>query len=171
MDAFKKELKKKIYFALPAKLRDTVALRAFGFFKVPLIFHVGPTVVELNDQRCVIQVPLNRRTKNHFNSMYFGALAIGADCSGGMMAMYHIEKSGKDLSVIFKDFKAEYFKRPEGDVHFSCEEGPAIQAFVERAVVSGERENLTIKVVATVPSKLGNQPVASFDLTLSIKRR
>src|SRR4051794_12547209 len=58
-------------------VREKFYLRAFGFFKVPLIFYVAPSIVELSDRRCVIRVPLNRRTRNHLGSMYFGTLAVG----------------------------------------------------------------------------------------------
>jgi hypothetical protein len=42
---------------------------------------------------------------------------------------------------------------------------------MRRTLESGEREEATVHVVATVPSKLGDEPVARFELTLSLKRR
>lgn len=157
--------------AIPETMKGTMMLRTFGFFKVPLIFFCNPSVVELNDQRCVVKIPLNRRTRNHLNSMYFGTLCVGADCAGGLMAMRLIDAKKAKVSLVFKDVKAEFLKRPEGDVHFTCEDGPAIQALVDRAVATGERENLSVTVVATVPSKMGSEPVSRFELTLSLKRR
>ena len=155
--------------ALPQKLRDTFLLRAFGI-KIPLLLFATPTVIELNDERCEIKIPLNRRTKNHLGSMYFGALAIGADCAGGMIALRMVQKSGVEVSLIFKDFQAEFLKRPEGDVHFSCENGKEINELVARTIESGVRQNLSVQVTARVPGKLGLEPVARFTLTLSLKR-
>ena len=54
---------------------------------------------------------------------------------------------------------------------FTCEDGEAIGALVSRAIGSGEREELPVRIVATVPDKLGEEPVADFTLTLSLKRR
>jgi len=54
-------------------------------------------------------------------------------------------------------------------VHFSCEDGEAIQALVRRAIDSGEREETTVHVTARVPKKLGDEPVAQFEMTLSVK--
>ena len=51
------------------------------------------------------------------------------------------------------------------------EEGEAIQRLVARALETGEREETTVHVIATVPKKLGDEPVAKFALTLSIKRK
>ena len=153
------------------KFRATLSVRAFGFFKIPLIFYVSPFIEEFNNERCVVRIPLNRRTRNHLKSMYFGVLATGADCAGGLMAMRLIEKSGQKVSLVFKDFKAEFLKRAEGDVLFSCEDGTAIRNLVDQAVISDDRVNLTVHVTATVPSLLGTEPVALFELTLSIKKK
>ncbi|HUP57332.1 MAG TPA: DUF4442 domain-containing protein [Bdellovibrionota bacterium] len=138
--------------------------------KIPLLFFTAPSVVEVSERRAEIRIPLNWRTKNHLGCMYFGALAVGADCAGGLIAWNLIETSGEKMSLIFKDFKAEFLKRAEGDVHFSCEQGKEIRELIAQAVLSGERESFPVHVTARVPSKLGNEPVAEFILTLSVKK-
>jgi len=153
------------------KLNATLKMRAFTFFKIPLLFYVSPTVEEMNRDRCVVRIPLKRRTKNHLNVMYFGVLCTGADCAGGLMAMRLIRESGRNVSLLFKDFKAEFMKRAEGDVFFTCEDGPAIRALVGKAMASDERVEHPVRVTATVPSKLGPEPVARFELTLTLKKR
>jgi len=150
--------------------KETMFTLGFGFWKIPLIFFCRPTVEELTDRRCVVRIPLSRRTKNHLGSMYFGALAIGADLAGGMAAMRYIEQQKAPVSLVFKDFKAEFLKRPEGDVHFICEDGEAISALVKKAMESGERENLSVRITAKVPTQ-SDEPVAVMDLTLSLKRK
>lgn len=156
---------------MPLLSKETLMLRAFGFFKIPLLFFVSPSVVELTSKRCVVKIPLTRRSRNHLKSMYFGALAAGADCAGGLIAMRLIEDGKHKVSLVFKDFTAEFLKRAEGDVHFTCEQGDELRDFVEKVVASGERMNLPVKVVATVPSMLGDEPVARFTLTLSLKKK
>jgi hypothetical protein len=86
------------------------------------------------------------------------------------MRLIHTEAEGK-VALIFKDFHADFLKRAEGDVRFTCEQGREIRALVRKALASGERESLPVHVTATVPSKLGDEPVAQFTLTLSLKRR
>jgi acyl-coenzyme A thioesterase PaaI-like protein len=157
--------------ALPEKVRETFLLRAFGFLKIKMLYSISPSVIEVSDSTCVVKVPLNRNTKNHLNCMYFGALAAGADCAGGLIAMRLIQAVGNKVSLIFKDFHAELLKRAEGDVFFTCDQGFEIRELVRKATQSGERENLAVHVVATVPSKLGAEPIAKFTLTLSLKRR
>ena len=102
--------------------------------------------------------------------MYFGALSVGADVTGGFLAMKFIQKSKSKISLIFKDFHAEFLKRAEGDVHFNCEDGLAIQKLVEITEQTGKRQNLPLNITATVPT-ISNEPVAKFILTLSLKKK
>src|ERR1700693_1396447 len=123
-------MKNLILSIIPKKYHDTLFVRFFGLAKVPLIFFVRPSVIRLDDSECVIKIPLNRRTKNHLNSMYFGVLATGADLAGGLVAMKEITASKKRVALSFKDFHAEFLKRAEGDVHFVCTQIPEIKKFV-----------------------------------------
>ncbi|MDZ4675923.1 MAG: DUF4442 domain-containing protein [Oligoflexia bacterium] len=152
-------------------LKETFILRTFGLLKIPMIFFLRPSVVDVSEKRIEIKIPLSRRSKNHLNGMYFGALSVGADCAGGILALRLIHKRKEKISLIFKDFKADFLKRAEADVHFSCEDGDAITELVERAIKSGERENLAVNVTATTPKKTGKEPIARFVLTLSLKKK
>ncbi|MFH2219173.1 MAG: DUF4442 domain-containing protein [Pseudomonadota bacterium] len=156
---------------LPENVLATLVLRYFGFFKIPLLFFARPSVVELSDDRVVVRIPLRRRTKNHLGSMYFGALAIGADCAAGLIAMKFIQMSGRKISLIFKSLNAEFLKRAEGDVNFTCTQGREISSLVDAAVRSTERVETPVDVIATVPAKFGEEPVARFTLMLSLKQK
>ena len=100
--------------------------------------------------------------------MYFGVLAVGADVTGGFLAMDSIMKSGRKVALIFKDFKADFLKRPEGDVHFYCDDGLEIRELVKKAIETGERHNFNMLIESTVPS-ISMDVVARFRLTLSLK--
>jgi acyl-coenzyme A thioesterase PaaI-like protein len=156
---------------IPKRIRDTALLRLFGLVKIPLLFSVGPTVVEISDERSVVRIKLNKWTKNHWGSMYFGTLAIGADCAVGLMAMHHIwNLEAQDVQLIFKDFQASFLKRPNGHVLFICEEGSMVRDLVLAAQKTGERQNLTVKGRAELEENPG-EPVVEFALTLSLKRK
>ena len=151
--------------------RATISTRWIGFTKIPLLYFARPSVVELTDEKIVVKIPLRRRTKNHLGSMYFGALAVGADVSAGLIAWRRIDESGVPISLVFKDIFGDFLRRPEADVHFTCTEGGEIDKLVQNAATSCEREEMPIHVIATVPSLTGNEPVARFTLTLSIKKK
>ena len=145
-------------------------LKIFGLTKIPLLWFCRPKIIHLDEKSVEIKIPLKRRTKNHLGSMYFGALSVGADITGGFLAMICIQNSKRKVALIFKDFKADFLKRAEGDVHFRCNQGSDIIRLVEKTIDSGQRENMIVNIDAYVPS-ISDDIVANFELTLSLKEK
>ncbi|OOF25596.1 DUF4442 domain-containing protein [Salinivibrio proteolyticus] len=145
-------------------------LSLFGFLKVPMIGWCRPKILAIDDQHVQMRIPLGRRTKNHLNSMYFGALAVGADVAGGFLAMAMAEQHGIKISLAFKAVTADFHKRPEDDVIFTCLDGQKIQAMISETIETGERVNQPVTIVATCPTLHGDEPMATFELTLSLKQ-
>ena len=154
---------------LSQKFKMTLFIRYFGLTKVPMIFYCRPKVIEISPDSVTVKIPLLRRNKNHVGSMYLGALSVGADITSAMLALGIIKKSDKKIIPIFKDFHADYYKRAEGDVHFICNEGVKIKKMLKEVVDNNLRINEKIIVNAYVPNKLGDEVVAKFSLTLSLK--
>lgn len=150
--------------------RETLALRFFSLTRIPLLAYVRPVIADISPEHIIVVIKLSRRTRNHLGSLYFAALCAGADCAAGGLAMYFIRRHKAPISMVFKDFQAEFNKRAEGDTHFICEQGREIARLVERAANSEERVEETFEVFARVP-ELGGERVATFRLTLSLKRR
>ena len=104
--------------------------------------------------------------------MYFGALAIGADCAVGLLGLHIMEQAGeKKVHLSFKEFHADFLRRPEKHVYFICEEGEKIAAEVAKLVESGSRINIPVNAYAIVHHKDSVERVANFQLTLSLKRK
>lgn len=151
-------------------LKETAAVRMLGL-KIPVLLFLGPRVERLDERGCTVKIPFGWRSRNHVGSMYFGALCAGADLAGGLPAARLIWDRHPKVSVVFADVKGEFLKRADGDTHFTCEDGFAVAAAVRQADTSGERITLPVSVVATVPDKYGDEPVARFTLGLSLKKR
>jgi acyl-coenzyme A thioesterase PaaI-like protein len=152
-------------------LRPTRELRRWARRHIRLLAYIEPSVVEDSLERCVIRIPLSPRTRNHLGSMYFAALCAGADAAAAWIALNATRADADRFSILFKDVKAEFVKRAEADVHFTCSQGAEIRALLDKARASGERENLAVVVIATVPALSGSEPVARFEMTLSARRR
>ena len=150
--------------------------RLFTFFKIPMIFYCGAKIIEFDENKVVVKIPLNFRTKNHLNSMYFGVLAVGADIAGGIIAMRIIQERKLKFSLVFKDMNAQFLKRAETDVHFICEDVEKISKLIEKSLNTGEREEEKINVTAysnyyTQSEKSKAEIIAKFELTLSLKKK
>lgn len=153
------------------QLKETALLRLYTFLKIPLLWWVTPSIIENTSERTILKIPLNRRTQNHLKVMYFGALSMGAEAAVALKAVQAIQDSGQRVDFIFKDFKAEFFKRAEGDVHFICEQGTEIKELIQTAIQSKERVTKTFRSYAVVPKKDPNEVVAEFFVSLSVKYR
>lgn len=157
---------------MPSTLKlETLKLWIFTFINIPLIFWLRPRVVELSDQRAMVMMKLNRRSRNHVRSMYFGALCTGVDLVPGLLALRHIKNSKAKITFVFKDFQGEFLHRAESNVYFICEQGQLIQDAIQQAIATNERQNVTLNVTTIVPDKFGTEPTGKFSITLSLKKR
>lgn len=135
-------------------------------FKIPMIGFTRPKLLLLNDTDVEVKIRLRRRTKNHLKSMYFGALAVGADVAAGIHTFYFSEKLGKKVSFAFKGMNAEFIKRAESDIIFKCSQGELIKSAIEQSDREKARVNETVVVNA-----IDNQGeiVAKFDMIVSVR--
>jgi acyl-coenzyme A thioesterase PaaI-like protein len=150
-------------------IKENLFLWGMSFKKIPLLFYCRPRIIESTALKATIRIPLRRRTKNHLNCMYFGALCAGADACGGFLASKLIRKSGHSINLLFKDLKADFLKRAEKDVYFVCHDGEKISRLIEKVIKTKERGNEAISVTAFVKDGETELPVAQFAMTLSLK--
>lgn len=141
----------------------------FSHFKVALIGYLKPRLIKLTDSDIVVCLPLKRRSRNHLNSMYFGALAVGADLAGGLHGFYHADLAQCKVSLAFKSFQAQFLRRPESDVYFVCTEGNIVKQMIEESKNSKERVNKPISIKAYTDYLTQPEEVADFILELSVK--
>lgn len=151
-------------------ISSTWNLRLFGWWKIPLIGLLRPRVIACDLSKTEVSIPLGYWSKNHLNSLYFGALCVGADIAGGLFAMDQIRSEKLPINLIFKDFRAEFLKRADSDTHFICSENHLIKAALQQAMETGERVNQTVEMLALCPKTAGQDPVARFHITVSLKR-
>jgi Domain of unknown function (DUF4442) len=153
-------------------MSPTMMVRLWSLQNVFLLWLVRPKIVELSPERCIVRIPLNAITRRRdIKAMYLGTLCMGADVAAGLIAFHLVAAKKARVNFIFKDIRGEFLKRAEGAVLFTNNDGPLVQDLVRRALESGERQEATVHVVATVPEKLGDEPVAKFELTLSVKKK
>ena len=145
---------------------SNLALRVFLRFKLPMIGYCSPKILTSNANKVDVLIPIKRKTKNHLKSMYFGALCVGADFSGGLLTLNIINKHKSKARLIFKDFQASFLKRALSDIRFTCSDHKTIEKGVLENLSKGTRVNFKIRVNAIDSS---GEKVAVFDLTTSIK--
>ncbi len=146
-------------------------LKLFAWRYIPLIGFCSPNIVRMDSKTLEVTMPHSWRTKNHLGSIYFGALAIGADLAGAFLVFSKAKARGVNANFAFKDVTGHFLKRPEATVHFTSHDGDIIDAMIDASLATGERINKPVSVVVTCPSLHGDEPMATFTLTLSVKAK
>ncbi len=151
-------------------LAETAFVRLFSL-RIPVLLFLGPRVLELDEEGCAVEIPLGWRSRNHLGSMYLGALCAGADLASGLVAARLVRERHRGVRIVFADLEADFLKRADGDVVFRCRDGRRIAEAVRSADATGERVTVATEVIATVPRRYGDEPVARFEMGLSLKRK
>ncbi|OZB41792.1 MAG: DUF4442 domain-containing protein [Alishewanella sp. 34-51-39] len=146
-------------------------LKLFAWRYIPLIGFCSPKIIRMDEKTVEVTMPHKWRTKNHLGSIYFGALAIGADLAGAFLVFTKAKARGVNANFAFKDVEGKFLKRPESTVHFISHDGDVIDQMLDESIATGERVNRPVSVIVTCPEKNGDDVMASFTLTLSIKAK
>lgn len=141
-----------------------------GMFKIKMIGFTSPRVLQFSREKVVIRIKLNRRTKNHLNSMYLGALAVGADLAAGLPIAFMARDQKINISLAFKNMTSNFLKRPNSDVFFEVKN---ITQFIEMLEESEQKNERITKQVAveayTFYETEQQEHIANFELGLSIR--
>ena len=150
------------------RYQDNLRLAAFKA-TTPMLLFSGPKVLRVDVQETVIRMPLKWFNSNSWGTMFFASIAAGIDLCGGFYSFVEAEKS--NLGVLYKDVNIEFKRRVDGDLTLVALSNSAIKEACNRAVCSGKRVNVPIRVEGYCYETFGkDNPVVSASATLSIKR-
>jgi hypothetical protein len=153
------------FFAL---VNSGFRMRLFLLAKLPSAFFSGVRVAHADAASCRVTVPYTWFSKNPFRSTYFACLAMAAEMSTGLLAMAHLYQRKPAVSMLVIGLQAQYFKKATGLTSFSCTDGEAIAAAIEKAVITGEPQQLAARATGT---NAAGEPVAEFLITWSFKSK
>jgi hypothetical protein len=120
----------------------------------------------LNTEKCEVTIPYFWRSQNPFKSIYFAALAGAAELSTGALCQLALAGKGQ-FSMLVVDFRAEYSKKANSKITFSCKQGEELFDLIESLEI-GESLQLTMTSTGENPS---GETVARFFVTWSFKRK
>lgn len=143
-------------------------LNKFLFFKLPSAFWCGVRVKQISEHQCVVKVKHRWFNQNPFNSMYFAVQAMAAELTTGALVMYHLKKSGKNISMLVANNKGNYTKKAKGRITFVCNDGHLIEEAIHKATATGEGQTFWMKSIGTDEK---GDAVSELDFEWSIKIR
>ena len=134
--------------------------------KVPMLFWMTPLVKKLTESECHLYVPLTWRTRNHLQSMYFGALLSAADLVCGLVALAALEKKGVRARLLFSKVQGQFLRRPESGVDFHCKISSEALSKLDALQGVGDKAFIVLKVDALCEGV----KVSEFELEVALKR-
>jgi Domain of unknown function (DUF4442) len=141
-------------------------LNQFLLFKLPSAFICGVRVKTIDATECIVSVKHRWINQNPFQSMYFAVQAMGAELSTGALVMYHIQKSGKKISMLVANNKGNFTKKATGLITFSCKDGHLIEEAIQKTIATGEGQTFWMKSIGM--NEQGIQ-VSEMDFEWSIR--
>lgn len=141
-------------------------LNKFLFFKLPAAFWCGVRAKSIDAHQCTTTVKFRWINQNPFNSMYFAVQAMAAELSTGALVMFQIRKSGRKISMLVANNKANFTKKAVGRINFICRDGHLIEEAIERTIATGEGQTFWMKSIGT--DEKGDQ-VSEMDFEWSVR--
>ena len=143
----------------------------FGLFKIlklPLAFLTGIKIKELTKISAVTSVEYKYLNTNPFDSLYFAVLAMSAELSTGMLALFSIAKYDQSISVLVVESSGKFYKKAVGKIDFICEDGELFQEGIEKCVQENESKIVKAK---SKGFNQQNELVCEYEFTWSFKVR
>lgn len=134
--------------------------------KLPSAIFWRLRIKTLGPEKCQVTIPYFWRSQNPFRSIYFAALAGAAELSTGALCQLALAGKGA-FSMLVVDFRAEYHKKANSKITFTCEQGTELFQLIDSLNV-GETNQLTMISEGKNPS---GEVVARFYVTWSFKRK
>lgn len=122
-------------------------LNQFLFFKLPSAFICGVRVKTIDVTECIVSVKHRWINQNPFQSMYFAVQAMGAELSTGALVMYHIQKSGRKISMLVANNKGNFTKKATGRITFTSKDGHLIEEAIQKTIATGEGQTFWMKSI------------------------
>lgn len=159
-------------FDIVARVREISPLAANALLNraipliIPLASGLRVKVVENTERRCVLTMPVFRRTRNHLHAMYFGAQMTLADLTVGVLLFQHYPPG--PYGGVIKSVQADFRAKGKGLIRCICELPDEVHRTLEQV-----RDNDSGKVEAWVPLELRDgrdQLVTEVRFLVAIKR-
>ena len=93
-------------------------INTFNLFKLPSVVFMGIRVKTITIQSCTVSVRHRWINQNPFKSLFWAVQGMAAELSTGALVMGKIKESGKNISMLVLNNKANFTKKATGRITF-----------------------------------------------------
>ena len=128
----------------------------------------GLRVRHLDEHKTITSVPFKNVNKNPFRSIYFAVQCMAAELSTASACLLAIQGIKPSVALIVVEVKAQFIKKADGRIFFTCEDNQKAFQAVRECVDSGESRTVTMETTGRLKD---GSVVTSAQITWSFKQR
>jgi hypothetical protein len=136
--------------------------------KLPLAWMAGLRITYLDSGGCEIRMKHCFWNKNPFGSMYFAAMAMGAEMSTGLPAYAYLRRRSQNVSLLLSGMEAVFHKKAVGRIYFRFEGMKDLLGSLETLQKPGDTSTAILVSRCFSDQK---QLMAEFRFTWTFKQR
>lgn len=140
----------------------------FLIYKLPIAWISGVRLISINDTECRVTVKHKWINQNPFRSMFWAVQGMAAELTTGAMVMREIRQSGRKVSMLVLNNKANFSKKATGLITFTCKDGDKVSDAIYKTCENGESQTIWMQSVGV--NKEG-VVVSTFDFEWTIKAK
>ncbi len=138
----------------------------FTFFKLPAAWWCGVRLRYLDKEKAIVTVKHKWFNQNPFNSMFWAVQGMAAELTTGAMMIDQINATGKKISMLVANNKANFSKKATGKITFTCEDGHLIKEALEKTIATGEGQTVWMKSLGV---NTDGVVVSTFDFEWTVR--
>jgi len=137
-------------------------------FKLPMGILAGLRLLEATPKQAIVCVKYQFVTKNPFQSIYFGCLAMAAELASGVLGLVYCMGLKPEVSMLVVKLEAEFIKKAKGRVYFTCRDGELLGNAAKETRETGQSRSVVATSIGH--DDQGNE-IAKFNITWSFKAK
>ena len=141
----------------------------FTLLRLPSVWLCGIRVTLLEQSFCEAKVKHRWINQNPFNSMFWAVQGMAAELTTGMLLMQEIQTSMRKVSMLVLNNKANFSKKAQGRITFSCNSADLITNAIKKLLETDKPQTLWL---TSKGIDKNNDLVSTFEFewTLLIKK-
>jgi hypothetical protein len=141
----------------------------FTLLRLPSVWLCGIRVTLLEQSFCEAKVKHRWINQNPFNSMFWAVQGMAAELTTGMLLMQEIQISKRKVSMLVLNNKANFSKKAQGRITFSCNSADLITNAIKKLYETDKPQTLWL---TSKGMDENNDLVSTFEFewTLLIKK-
>ena len=140
----------------------------FTLFRLPAAWLTGVRLIHLDEKGATASIKHRWINQNPYSSMFWAVQGMAAEFPTGILLTDQIRKSGRNISMLVLNNKANFSKKATGRINFTCDQGEEAKRAIDTLIATGEPQ--TVWLDATGINQDGQRvSTFSFEWTLLLK--